>query len=149
MLPAGMCLIDTTDGALMMTLYTSTYLARDTIAILYYSIVLSAITVVVAILIGIIQLLSLVANFSTGRFWDGVDAVGDHFDIIGGGICGAFVVFGLLSVIVYRPWRRWVEKNRVTRVDVEDIQLTDIEKLEKENPEQPISSREIPELDGV
>lgn len=26
---AGMCLIDTTDGALMMTLYTSTSLARD------------------------------------------------------------------------------------------------------------------------
>jgi high-affinity nickel-transport protein len=75
--------------------------------------------------------------------------VGDHFDIIGGGICGAFVVFGLLSVIVYRPWRRWVEKNRVTRVDVEGIQLNDIEKLEKESPDQRIRSKEIPELDGV
>lgn len=28
-----MCLIDTTDGALMMTLYTSTSLARDTVSI--------------------------------------------------------------------------------------------------------------------
>ncbi|KAH0098083.1 NicO-domain-containing protein, partial [Aureobasidium melanogenum] len=33
---AGMCLLDTTDGALMMALYTSTRLAKDTIAVLYY-----------------------------------------------------------------------------------------------------------------
>lgn len=109
---AGMCLLDTTDGALMMTLYTSTSLARDTVAILYYSIVLSAITVVVAICIGTIQLLSLISNFSHGKFWDGVDAVGDHYDIIGGAICGAFVVFGVLSVVCFRPWRRWAEKGR-------------------------------------
>lgn len=106
-----------------MTLYASTALARDTVAILYYSIVLSAITVLVAICIGIIQLLSLVANFSTGKFWDGVNSVGDHFDIIGGGICGAFVVLGLLSVLVYGPWRRWVEKNRTATIEVEDIEL--------------------------
>ena len=90
----------------MMTLYTSTSLARDIVAILYYSIVLSAITVVVAICIGTIQLLSLISNFSEGKFWDGVDVVGDHYDIIGAAICGAFIVFGALSVIVYGPWRR-------------------------------------------
>ena len=50
-----------------------------------------------------LQILSLVANFSTGSFWDGVDAVGDDFDIIGGGICGAFVLFGLPSVLFYKP----------------------------------------------
>lgn len=95
-----------------MTLYTSTSLARDTVAILYYSIVLSAITIFVALCIGIIQLLSLIAKFSHGKFWDGVDAVGDHYDIIGGAICGAFVVFGALSVVCFRPWRRWAEKDR-------------------------------------
>jgi high-affinity nickel-transport protein len=113
-----MCLLDTTDGALMMTLYTSTSLARDTVAILYYSIILSAITVLVAICIGVIQLLSLIASFCTGRFWDGVDAIGDHFDVIGGGICGAFVFFGVLSVLIYRPWRRLVEKRRIATVGV-------------------------------
>ncbi|QSZ37712.1 hypothetical protein DSL72_008811 [Monilinia vaccinii-corymbosi] len=113
---AGMCLIDTTDGALMMTLYTSTSLARDTIAILYYSIVLTGITVLVAICIGVIQLLSLIAKFSTGPFWDGVNAAGDHFDVIGGGVCGSFVVFGVASVLVYGPWRRWVGKGRVGRM---------------------------------
>lgn len=82
---AGMCLLDTTDGALMMSLYTSTALARDTIAILYYSIVLTVITVVVALVIGVIQLLTLVLNVAepTGRFWDGVERAGDNYEIIG------------------------------------------------------------------
>jgi high-affinity nickel-transport protein len=121
-----MCLLDTTDGALMMTLYTSTSLARDTIAILYYSIILSAITVMVAICIGTIQLLSLIANFTTGKFWDGVNAAGDKFDIIGGGICGAFVIFGGLSVICYKPWRQRMERRRNLGV-VEATEITDLE----------------------
>ncbi|RDL34414.1 Nickel efflux system [Venustampulla echinocandica] len=108
---AGMCLIDTTDGALMMTLYTSTSLARDTIAILYYSIVLTAITVVVALAIGIIQLLSLISNFSSGSFWDGVDAVGDHYPEVGGAICGSFVFFGALSMVLHKPWRRRFDRH--------------------------------------
>lgn len=82
---AGMCLLDTTDGALMMTLYTSTALAHDKIAILYYSIVLTVITVVVAIVIGVIQLLNLILHVAEpeGKFWDGVGAIGDHYDIVG------------------------------------------------------------------
>ena len=44
----------------MMALYTSTAFAKDQIAILYYSIVLTGITVTVAMVIGLIQLLTLV-----------------------------------------------------------------------------------------
>ncbi|KAF4625485.1 hypothetical protein G7Y89_g12683 [Cudoniella acicularis] len=126
---AGMCLIDTTDGALMMTLYTSTSLARDTIAILYYSIVLTAITVMVAICIGTIQLLSLVAGVAnpSGKFWDGVGAVGDHFDIIGGSICGSFIFFGVLSVLLYRPWRQRVDRKR-SRVTIEGDELQEVDR---------------------
>ena len=67
----GMCLLDTVDGALMMALYTSTTLAKDQIAILYYSIVLTVITVVVAMVIGFIQLLTLIQNVAnlSGGFW--------------------------------------------------------------------------------
>lgn len=117
-----MCLLDTTDGALMMTLYTTTALARDTIAILYYSIVLTAITVLVAVCIGTIQLLSLVDNVATpeGPFWDGLHVVGDHYDIIGGAICGMFVVGGVVGVLCYRPWRTWVENGRPVGERVED-----------------------------
>ena len=117
----------------MMTLYTSTSLARDTVAILYYSIVLSAITVFVAVTIGTIQLLSLISNFSSGPFWDGVDAVGDHYDIIGGGICGAFVVFGAASVLLYGPWRRRVGRrnggNATRAVELDDLDGKDDEKV--------------------
>jgi len=107
-----MCLVDTTDGALMMALYTNKAFARDQIAILYYSIVLTGITVFISSFIGIIQVLSLAQNIAEpeGRFWDGVTAIGDNFDIIGGSICGLFVVVGLGSVAVYRPWRRRMDR---------------------------------------
>lgn len=109
---AGMCLLDTTDGALMMALYTSKAFSRDHIAILYYSIVLTGITIVVSAFIGVIQVLTLVLNVAEpeGSFWDGVEAIGDNFEIIGGSICGLFLVVGLGSVIVYRPWRRRVDR---------------------------------------
>lgn len=119
---AGMCMLDTTDGALMMTLYTTTGLARDTVAMLYYSIVLTGITVLVAVCVGTIQGLTLIANVwePEGGFWDGLDVVGDHYDIIGGCICGSFVVFGLLSVAIYGPWRRWVDGKGADRDEGRD-----------------------------
>ena len=50
------------DGALMMALYTATAYAKDQIAIAYYSIVLTVITVAVAMVIGFVQMLTLVRN---------------------------------------------------------------------------------------
>lgn len=52
------------------------------------------------------------------------DAEADHG--IGAAICGSFAFFGILSVICYRPWRRWIENRRVKRFlerrdpDIED-----------------------------
>lgn len=157
---AGMCLVDTTDGALMMSLYVAPMgmgrddkkddqrLATDNITVttepvaledvdrppssqpdtapvaqarikdpltfLYYSIVLTSLTVVCAIVIGIIQLLSLILNTAhpTGKFWDGVEMAGEYYEVIGGAICGSFIVFGGLSVLCYRPWKRWVQTKR-------------------------------------
>lgn len=109
--------MDTTDGALMMSLYTSKAFSRDKVAILYYSIVLTGITVVVSAFIGTVQVLSLVANVAEpeGSFWDGLDAIGEHFDIIGGSICGVFLLAGLGSILVYKPWRRRMEQKRAER----------------------------------
>jgi high-affinity nickel-transport protein len=117
---AGMCLLDTTDGALMMALYTSKAFSRDPVAILYYSIVLTAITVFVSAFIGIVQVLSLIQNVAEpeGRFWDGVSAIGDHFDIIGGSICGLFVVVGAGSIFVYRPWRRHAQRQQARQASL-------------------------------
>lgn len=101
----------------MMTLYTAKQFSRDRIAILYYSLTLSGITVVVAALIGFIQVLSLIQNTANpkGSFWDGVSSLSDHFDIVGGAICGLFLVVGLGSVVLYKPWRRRMERSRLLR----------------------------------
>ncbi|CAI7678355.1 unnamed protein product [Penicillium manginii] len=133
---AGMCLIDTIDGALMYSLYVqpaANFLPpkrdstvsedgdempqshdnhRDPIAFLYYSIVLTTLTVIVAIVIGVIQLLTMILNVTnaTGRFWDGVQVAGDYYDVIGGSICGCFLIIGGLSVLLYKPWRRWMAR---------------------------------------
>ncbi|KAJ5103113.1 hypothetical protein N7532_003642 [Penicillium argentinense] len=135
---AGMCLIDTIDGALMYSLYVqpaANFLPpksdttseegedenqlpqshdnhRDPIAFLYYSIVLTTLTVIVAIVIGVIQLLTMVLNVTnaTGKFWDGVQVAGDYYDVIGGSICGCFLIIGGLSVLLYKPWRRWMAR---------------------------------------
>ncbi|KAK3985201.1 high-affinity nickel-transport protein-domain-containing protein [Cladorrhinum sp. PSN332] len=111
---AGMCLVDTTDGALMMALYTNKAFSRDVIAILYYSIVLTGITVFVAAFIGIIQILSLIEHVAEpeGSFWEGVGAIGDHYDVIGGSICALFLVVGLGSVLVYKPWKKRAMERR-------------------------------------
>ncbi|KAJ3566209.1 hypothetical protein NPX13_g7222 [Xylaria arbuscula] len=118
---AGMCLVDTSDGALMMTLYTSKAFARDRVAILYYSIVLTGITVVVSAFIGIIQILSLVQNVAEpqGSFWDGLSAISDHFEIVGASIVGVFVLAGVGSVLIYQPWRRRMERRRAESIPSE------------------------------
>ncbi|PWY68593.1 nickel transport protein [Aspergillus heteromorphus CBS 117.55] len=153
---AGMCLLDTTDGALMLSLYvqpatnflppkddtSSTALLmddqevepsknhRDPVAFLYYSIVLTCLTVMVAIVIGVIQVLTLVLNVAspTGKFWDGVQVAGDYYDAIGGGICGCFIIIGSLSVVAYKPWRRWIARRHGRTI------VTDVEGYRDEPP---------------
>ena len=82
-----MLLLDTLDAALMLTLYTSPAFAKDPIAVLYYSLVLTVVTVLVAVVIGSIQLLTLVSNVidpaPRGRFWEGLKGVGAHWDGVG------------------------------------------------------------------
>jgi len=106
----------------MMALYTSKAFSRDVVAILYYSIVLTGITVFVSAFIGIIQLLSLVQNVAEpeGPFWDGLDAIGEHYDIVGGCICGVFLLVGVGSILVYRPWRRRQERRMQGRMANEE-----------------------------
>ena len=103
----------------MLALYTSKAFARDPIAILYYSAVLTAITVGASAFIGLVQVLTLIQNVAKpeGAFWDVVDAIGESFDVIGACICAVFLLVGLGSVMVYRPWRR-----RLDRMEEEEEQ---------------------------
>ncbi|KZZ91808.1 high affinity nickel transport protein nic1 [Moelleriella libera RCEF 2490] len=144
---SGMCLIDTLDGASMLALYTSKAFSRDMIALLYYQIVLSAITVVVSAFIGIVQVLSLVQNIAEpeGPVWDGVSAIGDHFDIIGGSICGVFLLVGIVSMILYRPWRRRMDRRhqRLAAAAEEDMDH------DSEGPASPLGQPEVPQPAGT
>jgi high-affinity nickel-transport protein len=82
---SGMCLLDTIDGSLMCAVYTSTRLAKDSIAVLYYQAVLTGVTVLVAVVIGVIQFLGMLQGAADleGGFWDGVIVASDNYDIIG------------------------------------------------------------------
>lgn len=98
--------------------------AKDPVAFLYHSIILTSLTVMVALVIGTIQLLTLILNVASpsGRFWDGVQTAGDHYEVIGGAICGSFVVFGGLAVLCYKPWRRRAERAKKERLRVLNAQ---------------------------
>ena len=86
----------------------------DPLPFLYYSFILTTLTVICAVVIGMIQLLTLILNVSNppGKFWNGVAKAGNSYDIIGGGICGMFVVVGGTSVLFYGKWRGWVDAKR-------------------------------------
>lgn len=111
-----MALLDTTDGALMSTLYLSPAFARDPLVTLYYSLILTAITVAVSAFVAIVQVLCIVETIfePSGAFWDGLDVLADHFDIVGAAICALFAVVAIGAVFVYKPW-----KERMTRRGVE------------------------------
>lgn len=162
---SGMCLLDTLDGALMLTLYlqpsqlaanqddnkknddlepstietenitTSLSPDRDSesqaldtaqsrttkspLPYLYYSTLLTFLTLLVAIFIGTMQLLSLIQNVvtptPTGRFWDGVSFLSDNYDIVGGIICGAFLVVGIGGWLGWPHFKRWAEGYQVRK----------------------------------
>lgn len=83
---------------------------------LYYSTLLTALTVLVALIIGSIQLFSLLQNVikpePEGKFWDGVTSLSEHYDIVGGAIAGSFVVVGVAGIAAWPRFKRWIEGKR-------------------------------------
>ena len=109
---AGMALVDTTDGVLMLGAYDWAFVKP--IRKLYYNLVITLVSVVVAVLIGGIELLGLLAGrFSLdGWFWNGVGKLADHLNSIGFVVVAVFVAAWIGSVAVYRYKR------------IDDIELT-------------------------
>ncbi|KAI9734317.1 MAG: hypothetical protein M1834_002421 [Cirrosporium novae-zelandiae] len=124
----GMCLLDTLDAALMLSLYTSTSKGLNHTALsptnpllfLYTTTILTVLTVLVAITVGTLQLLQLILNlkFPNGEVpdnmggWKGVQNAGDAYDLIGAGICGGFIIVGLAGWAGWGAFLRWVERRR-------------------------------------
>jgi high-affinity nickel-transport protein len=99
---AGMTLIDSTDGVMMLGAYGWAFMKP--IRKLYYNITITAVSIVVAVLIGGIETLGLIGDTFNleGPFWDAVGALNDNFGILGYVIIGVFALSWLISVIVYR-----------------------------------------------
>lgn len=103
---AGMTLMDTTDGILMLGAYGWAFVKP--IRKLFYNLNITLISVVVALIIGGIEALGLIAgefNLS-GPFWDQVSFLsGSAFNTIGFLIVGLFLVSWLVSSIIYKVKR--------------------------------------------
>ena len=98
---AGMALIDTTDGVLMLHAYDWAFVKP--IRKLYYNLTITLVSVVVALVIGGIEALVLIGGKLrlAGWFWDGIGALNDNFNTLGFVIIGVFVASWAVSVLVY------------------------------------------------
>ena len=98
---AGMSLVDTTDGILMLGAYGWAF--RKPIRKLYYNLTITFVSVLVAVLIGGLEALGLVADRMnlSGPFWSVIDALNNNFGTLGYLIIAVFVVSWLVSIAVY------------------------------------------------
>ncbi len=100
---AGMTLIDTTDGVLMLGAYGWAFMKP--VRKLYYNMTITAVSVIVAVLIGGLETLNLIGDqlglTDGGGFWGAIGAINDNFGVLGYVIIGIFVLSWLGSVVFY------------------------------------------------
>lgn len=95
---AGMCLVDTTDGVLMVNAYSWALL--NPLRKLYYNLTVTAVSALVAIVIGGAEVLALVADKMDlqGPLWDLVRLASNQLGFM---VIGVFVLAWVGSVIIY------------------------------------------------
>ncbi len=101
---AGMALIDTTDGVLMLGAYQWAFVKP--IRKLYYNMTITGISALVAIIIGGIETAALIADklSLTHGVWAVATGLADHFNLLGVAIIGLFAAAWLVSYFIYR-WK--------------------------------------------
>ncbi|PMS38372.1 high-affinity nickel-transport protein [Trinickia symbiotica] len=99
---AGMSLVDTTDGILMLGAYDWAFIRP--IRKLYYNLTITLVSVVVAVLIGGIEALGLLADQFRlkGGFWSAIGTLNDNFNSLGFIIIGVFIFAWVASFLIYR-----------------------------------------------
>jgi high-affinity nickel-transport protein len=102
---AGMSLVDTSDGILMLGAYGWAFMKP--VRKLYYNMNITLLSVLVALLVGTVEALNVLATqFKlTGFSWTLLNRATDNFGTLGFLIAGAFVVAWVASVIVYKARR--------------------------------------------
>ncbi|HST76362.1 MAG TPA: HoxN/HupN/NixA family nickel/cobalt transporter [Acetobacteraceae bacterium] len=103
---AGMALVDTADSVLMVGAYG--WAAVNPIRKLWYNLTITAASVVVALLIGGIEALGLIAGKLglAGGIWDVVSGLNDDIADFGFVVIGIFALCWAVSALVYR-WKRY------------------------------------------
>ena len=99
---AGMSLVDTADGILMLGAYGWAFMKP--LRKLYYNLTITFVSVLAAAAIGSVEALGLLAErFSLdGPFWHAVAALNGHFGALGGAVIGFFAASWAVSFVVYR-----------------------------------------------
>ncbi|WP_235746502.1 HoxN/HupN/NixA family nickel/cobalt transporter [Nocardia coffeae] len=97
---AGMSLFDTIDGSFMNFAYGWAF--AKPVRKVYYNITITGLSVVVALVIGSVELFGLLARQLgwTGGFWDRIDGL--DLNLLGYGIVGLFVLTWVVSVLIWR-----------------------------------------------
>jgi nickel/cobalt transporter (NiCoT) family protein len=99
---AGMALVDTSDGVLMLGAYGWAF--RNPLRKLHYNVTITFVSALVALLIGGIEALGLIAGKLglDGGFWRGIGALNDNFGSLGYAIIALFALSWLVSAALYR-----------------------------------------------
>jgi high-affinity nickel-transport protein len=102
---AGMTLVDSTDNVLMVHAYG--WAMDDPKRKLYYNASITFVSALVAIAIGGVEALGLIADKLglSGRAWDAIGAVNAQFGTLGYGIVATFMACWIGSILFHR-WRR-------------------------------------------
>ncbi len=103
---AGMALVDSADSILMLGAYGWAFVKP--IRKLYYNLIITFVSIIVALLIGAIEILGVVGDrFKLqGVLWEAVGFLNDHFGMLGFVIVAFFVFSWIASFLVYR-WKRY------------------------------------------
>ncbi len=101
---AGMSFIDTTDGVLMLRAYRWAFV--HPVRKLWYNLTITAASVIVALVIGVIEALGLIAGELnlTGGIWPLISQLNNGMGNVGFLVIGVFVLTWGASVLIYR-WK--------------------------------------------
>jgi high-affinity nickel-transport protein len=101
---AGMALVDTADGILMLGAYGWAFIKP--IRKLYYNITVTLLSVVAAVLVGGVELLGLIADALDleGGVWGAIGDLADNLGLAGYGIVVLFVASWIVAAAIYR-WK--------------------------------------------
>jgi len=98
----GMSLLDTTDGILMLGAYGWAYIKP--VRKLYYNMNITLVSIVVALFVGAIEALSILASQLNlkGGVWERLANLSDNFGVLGFAIIAIFIVSWGVSTLVYK-----------------------------------------------